>query len=520
MNALVYLVKANIKNLVRQAQKKPGLVIAYAAIASLVIFSLSANRSARPDISPQIWQALLLVYLAAQFYVMMRGALTNGTTVFGMDDVQLMFCAPVRPQAVLLYGTVRQMGKSLLIPFFLLTQTGNLHNLLGMMGGEIVALFFAMFIGIFVSQTITMCVYALLAQNDRAKKRVMLALNVCAVAFVAAGVASLGGGKGIDGILGFYSNAAWDYAPLIGWLRAAVVFAARGETLTCALLCAASALVAAIPLLVVYKRQPDFYEDVLDISQHKHELKLLAQSGNKGERYAYLKKVRVKAVGLSRGKGASTFFMKHLVEQRRMGMLFLDMWTLIDVVLIAGMCYFLGRNGAGGISTVYLSLGILVYVQMVFFVSTGHFVNERKRPFLYLTPNSPRMKLVMCNLLSALKAALDALLCFLAAGLISGFSLLHAPFAAMLCGSLTLLFTASLLISDWLVGDRHSKLLGTALFFLIDVVLMIPALVLFILGTGMNFVPASYLLAAAYAFATSFLLYGLLGGMLHNANVE
>ncbi len=525
MSAFSYIIKTSLKNFFKQQLKKPGLLIVYVAIFGLLIFSMSANRTAADALgaSSDIWKSLALVYFAAQTYAVLRTAMTKGTTVFGLDDVQLLFTAPVKPQSVLLYGVVRQMGKSLLIPLFLMFQMANLRNLLGMHASEIAALFVAMFLLAFVSQVIAMSLYALLAENHAARKNIVRGMNVLAVAFVASGLLQLAGGD-FNALLRFYSNGAWGYVPLMGWLRASLAAAEGGNTLISALLMAASLLLALPPLFAVWKKQPDFYEDVLDTTQHKHELAQLTQSGNKHEATVRQMKVRVGRTGLGFGRGASVFFYKQLLELRRTGMMFFDMWTLINGLIVVGMCYFMG--GAGGLNetpetmniAIHVTLATLVYMQLVFYISTGQFVVEQKRPFLYLAPNNPRAKLVMCNMLGALKCAADAFIGFLIAGLVSGFSLLHAPLAALLCGVLSLLFTGAQLLADWLVGDNHSKLLGMMLFFLSTALLLLPAVVLFIIGAGMGIAPG-YLFASAYAVLAVFVLYLPLGGILHNMNV-
>ncbi len=527
MSAFSYIIKTSVKNFLKQQLKKPALLIVYVVIIGLLIFSMSVNRTAASELgtSPYIWKSLALVYFAAQMYTVLRTAMTKGTTVFGLDDVQLLFTAPVKPQSALLYGVVRQMGKSLLIPLFLMFQMANLRNLLGMHASEIAALFVAMFLLAFVSQVIAMSLYALLAENYAARKNIVRVMNVLAIAFVVSGLLQLAGGGGINALLGFYANGAWGYVPLMGWLRASLAAAEGGNALISALFMAASLLLALPPLFVVWKKQPDFYEDVLDTTQHKHELALLTQSGNKQEAAVRQMKVRVGKKGIGYGRGASVFFFKQLLEQRRTGMMFLDMWTLINTIIVVAMCYFMGEAAGMNespetmIIAVHVSLATLVYMQLIFYVSTGQFGVEKKRPFLFLTPNGARSKLVMCNLLGAFKAAADALIAFLIAGAVSGFTLIHAPLAALLCGALSLLFTGAQLLSDWLVGDKHSKLLGMMLFFISAIVLLLPAVILFIIGVGFGDAPA-YLFASAYAVLAIFLLYLPLGGILHNMNVQ
>ena len=527
MSAFSYIIRTSMKNFFKQQLKKPVLIIVYAAIIGFMFFGMSSGQSAADAIgSPsELWKALALVYFAAQLYGVLRTAMTKGTTVFGLDDVQLLFTAPVKPQSVLLYGVVRQMGKSLLIPLFLLFQIANLRNLLGMHASEIAALFVAMFLLAFISQVIAMSVYALLAENEAARRNIVRVMNVLAIAFVVSGLLQLAGGGGFNAVLSFYANGAWGYLPLMGWLRASLAAAEGGNALISSLLMAASLILALPPLFAVWKKQPDFYEDVLDTTQQKHEITQLAQSGKRHEATVQQLKVRVGRKGLGNGRGASVFFYKQLLEQRRAGMMFLDMWTLINTLIIVAMCYFMGVGGGMNETqesmnaAIYIALGTLVYMQVIFYVSTGQFAVERKRPFLFLTPNGARSKLVMCNMLGAMKASADALIAFLIAGALSGFSLLHAPLAALLCGALSLLFTGAQLLADWLVGDRHSKLLGMMLFFLAVFVLLAPAVALFIVGLGMGTAPA-YLLASAYALLAVFVLYLPLGGILHNMNVQ
>ena len=206
----------------------------------------------------------------------------SGSSIFLMADVNLLFPAPMKPQAVLLFRLVMQAASSLLLTIYLVFQIPNLIMNLGLGVGAALSMLGAWFFALVYSKLISVLLYTLCASHPALKKRLRPALF--AVLAVIAGAylvtaSQAEGGYFAAAVRLFNAPAGW-YIPIWGWLKALVMAGFDGAALPAALF-AVALLAGAVALIVIIQHIPaDFYEDAMARSAETAELQQAAAEGN------------------------------------------------------------------------------------------------------------------------------------------------------------------------------------------------------------------------------------------------
>lgn len=211
----------------------------------------------------------------------------------------------------------------------------------------------------------------------------------------------------------------------------------------------------------------DWYEDVLRTAE-------LAQSAivakKEGTMESVPGKVRIGATGLKKGWGASAFYYKHKIENRRGSWMLLPPASLIFAVVLIGFSFFMRESG------ILPVFAFAVYLQL-FTAGQSRINRELYKPFIYLVPESSFSKLLHCLRELVPSALAEAIVVFVPVGLILGMgpgAILVCLFARM---SYALLFqSGNLLLERFWSGA--SKALIMFLYFLILILLTLPGILI------------------------------------------
>jgi hypothetical protein len=339
MNALSYLFFTSIKNALKQLLKKPALVVVYAAIIAMMVFAmLPSGRSGvdnSADMMP-ILRAVAFCLFGFIAYSSISKGLKQGSTFFSMPDVNMLFTSPIRPQAVLLYGVIRQMGISAMATLFMVFQIPNMRNLLHLDGLGIFAVTSSWFIVLVCAQIISLCIYSLTAPYP-SRRRLGNYLMYGLIAAVVLGLALyliLKGGD-MQAVLDYFGLPIMDYVPLVGWINAYMMGLILGDTGKALLFMLLAIFFPALGIALVRRTNSDYYEDVLSATEQTFVLRQAVKEGKGGVRNTN-RNVRAGRSGMvGKGGGASAFFYRHLTEQRRTGLILLDKGSLVVIAAAA-----------------------------------------------------------------------------------------------------------------------------------------------------------------------------------------
>ena len=478
MKSIFYLWRTSLKNRLLNMKHHPGQLIFVILMAFLLIFclisaalspgvALPAGRS--PDLTPL--SAILGGVFLFLFVTSVQKGLSSGASFFTVADVNLLFLSPVSPQKILTYGLVKQAGTTLLLGFFILFQSSNLKSFFGLGTAAVFTLFLGYCLFSFLGELVSMIIYAGISGDPRRKTLVKNGLYaliaLAAVLFVATTVQT---GDILTALLRLLGSPDFQYIPLMGWTTGIIMRLITGDLAVALIFLALDVLLGAGIVFLVSRTGSDYYEDVLQSAENAYAMKTAAREGRVMETRDTAKISR-KKTGIGRGKGASVFFYKHLLENRRSGTLGINKFTLIYAVAGWALCIFLGDK----LDYMWI-LGMLCYLQLFSAVS-GRWIKETALPYIYMIPQPSFKKLFFASLESLLDGLVGGVIILIPCGLILGEGPLIITAALITRLGLACLLSAGNILVQRLLGGLQSKMLITLLYYLILIIVLIPGVI-------------------------------------------
>ena len=366
----------------------------------------------------------------------------SGVKIFTMADVNFLFAAPLRPQSVLMFKTVLQMGLAVISSIYLLFQIPNLMNGLGLTLVQCLCIFIGWVLMLFIGKLAAVFTYTIAATHQALRRYVRpFAVAVAlAPALVVAGLVKFGGKGVLDAIGLVFASRPTRYVPLFGWLRGFVMSLVDGQMLSALLYLAALIALCILLTCLIWRIKADFYEDALQGADELREKTEAAQAGKtvrKKERSA-----KIARNGDLTGEGARVFFTKTMYNRKRFSFLGIFTPTCATYTLIAAAVGLFLRLVVE--TKLLLPTGVILCIA-IFFRNMGNpLAAETSHPFFFLVPESPFRKIRYALTGGIYETALD---------LIPGFLLT----ALLLSSSVAELF---LWLGVWLSLDLFCSLVG------------------------------------------------------------
>lgn len=476
MKSLIYLMLTTTKNRILELKRHPAkliLTLFVLVMLGIVIFSSLLTEPEEVENYRSITE-LYAIILALYTFIFGLGALqglNSGSSFFSIADVQLVFPAPISSRRVLLYGLIKQMSTSLLVGFFILYQFSWVHSNYGISFVSLLFVLLGYGLCMFTSQLTAMAIYVFTSQNERSKNAVKAAIYVVFAMFLLYILLPVFSNQ--NDLLGTAVAGANSFIvsllPVAGWLKAAVVGCMTGNILMVFTGFAATGLFVLVLLFAITKAHSDFYEDVLQATEVSHSAITAKKEGNL-EGIAP-QNVKVGKQGIGKGQGASVFFFKHMLENRRSRLFMLDKTTLIFIAINIGFAY-MTRDG-GLIPVLFFS----TYLQL-FNIASGRWAREFKRPFVYLTPEPPFLRLVYLCLESIYKTIIDAAVLFVAVGFVLNLSPLQIIACIIMRIGFGLLLIAGNILIERIFGTIINKAILLMLYIFIMLALCTPGVII------------------------------------------
>lgn len=474
MSCHFYLLRASLKNRFGELLKKPGKLVMYLVVLLAFGAALAATLFGAAHTSgrqPASYLMLIFFGFLLLFYGMaVQKGLASGDSVFGMNDVNFLFVAPVNPRATLFYGLIKLAGTSFLAGFFLLFQSSTLASF-GLGFDGVLILFAAYMLNMMVLTLLSQAIYS--ATNGRpGRKRVarVLAVALFAPLLVALALRFFATGSFLQALADIAVSPVLAATPFIGWASAGAIALATGSLLPGLGWLGLLVLSGAGLLLYLMRSRSDYYEDVLVATETAFEKARATAEGDMQAAFSTAARAKVRGTGLA-GRGAHVFLFKHLREtfrQNRFG--FFSLYMLITAACIIGASLFLFDGG-----DLPLVLQILMWMQ-IFMVGTGRGLLELYTHYLYMAPASPFQKAVWSNMELVVRTVAESVLFLGIPGLIMGSDLL------VILGSMAVyvLFTLLLLGINYLsirwTEANLSQGMLMVLYFFVVVLFMLPGL--------------------------------------------
>lgn len=243
----------------------------------------------------------------------------SGSNIFTMPDVNFLFASPMRPQSVLLFRVVLQMGSMMVAFIYLAFQIPNLMLNMGLDIWTILSLFFCLILTIIISRLLAVFTYTLAATHQRLRRYVRPAVFAVGLLLILATVltARVQGLPVWEAALWLFGDGVSRFVPGWGWLKGAVGYTLEGNVFALLLCYAGTVALAAVLVYITWRLKADFYEDALDHATELFNTQTAAAEGRSAQRKKE-RPDRVKRDGLQHGQGASVFFFKGQYNHHRM----------------------------------------------------------------------------------------------------------------------------------------------------------------------------------------------------------
>lgn len=363
-------------------------------------------------------EAIATLVLAVVFTFSILGADKSANSIFLMADVNLLFAAPMTPQAVLTFRLVMQAGASILATIYMLFQLPNLILNAGLSALSALVILFAWFFLLVYSKLISVWLYTFSSSHPTFKKYLRPMVYAVLALVVGGGVLQIRGAENpIAAAVAYLCAPASRYIPVIGWFKALLFYAASAKALPTLAALGALLLGVVAVVLLIRRTKADFYEDAMARSAEMAETAQAAQEGNmvrrKKERGDKLLRDR-----LDHGSGASVYFYKTLYNRIRFAHLrILTKTTETDLIVAVGLALFLRfTTDVRAFAPVALVLAALT-----FFRALGNPIGaDVEKESFFLVPDSAHKKIFFSFLGGAVNSALDLLPAFFISGLVLG----------------------------------------------------------------------------------------------------
>lgn len=461
MGTILYIARKQIKNTAVRLVRKPARLIAVLASAALIVWMLlDTPPRAGGRMDPAILQSGFLVWLLALGAITALSSLESGSSLFRLPDVNLLFVSPISPKTILAYGLIRQTGKTFAGFAFLLFYSGMLIDAFGITAADVVVLIVGTALFLVAVQMLAMCLYCIANRGPAQRAAVkagILAVPLLIALFV---LNQARAGLSLTALYQAAASPVLNAFPVVGWGRGAVFALIAGDGGKAALYLSLTAAFFALTILLLFRIDADYYEDVLSNAEKSFELRRAA----KGKRPVKARTKRsVGKTGIGAGWGASVFFYKHLREDRRGGRFApvggSALLLLLINLLVAGVMTLIGKSHSDPATADAILLagcGFSVYV-LFFRSAAGDWSGELTKPYLYLVPEDPFRKLFWAGLSAVIRPAADGLIVF--AVLCAAF---HAnPFTGLACilayAAFGFLFTAGSVLGRRVLGGAPNR---------------------------------------------------------------
>jgi len=493
-NALGYLLRTKIHNQLISFFKKPIRLIYVVIFAALILLTLiggneGANESDRVVRSVSELTAALNALLILIFATTFNAGLSNGGTFFKMADVNLLFPSPLNKRNVLFYALIQQIGTSMLIGLFILFQYSMLHVTYNLSYLGLLLIFLVYSLTVFLSQTLAMFLYTFVSDDDKKKSAAKAVFYVVILALLAyIGLHVLQNKTDIvKGLAEAGNGLPVLLFPFAGWMGGFAGNILKGNYLQSVLWLAVCAAAFVAMLVAMSKSKRDYYEDVLASTETMQSAIAAAKDGVKPE--VTPRVIKVGKTGIGKGDGASVFFYKHLLENRRASKFLLSPMSLTFVLTTIGFSFLMKSGG------ILPAFSFSVYM-MIFSVALGRFNRELTKPYIYLVPEPPLKKMIYALAETMPTAILESAIVLIPVSIIVNASIAECIICIAARVSFAALFLSSSVLIDRIWGGTMSKVAGMLLFFLVDLILIVPGVVLTMVLINFGIVPLNEIFTA------------------------
>ena len=434
----------------------------------------------------------------------------SGGKIFLPADVTLLFPSPMKPQSVLLFRLMTQMGVAIFGSVYMLFQLPNLVVNMGLGIWGALSLIAVWGLSIIFMTLVQVFLYTLTSSHSGTKKYIR--------PIVYAGLALVAGGflltrdpeqNVLAALCGYFNGTLSRCIPVWGWLKGFCMYAIEGNGLGTALCACALAAGGAGLVALIWHLNADFYEDAMAESEETAALLEKARSEN-GAMVVKRKKDRGDGLlrdGIKHGKGADIFFFKTLYNRKRFSHLGFLTKTMETYLVVAVGVAILCRQLFDTASTlpVVLTLGALV-----FFRTLGNpLEQDTSMPYFVTIPESAWKKLFWSLMGGSMCCLLDLFLPMILGAVILGANPLRILLWLPLLLSVDFYGTNVGVFINLSVPGSAGVMIKQMVQIMFIYFGLLPGILILVLGIATGHVIAAALGATVFHFLLGFLFFAL-----------
>ena len=421
----------------------------------------------------------------------------NGCAVFLQADVNLLFASPMKPQSVLLFRLMTQIGTSLVLSIYLLFQVPNLVINLGIPLLGAIAVIFTWGLVLILSKLLQVLLYTVSSTHPSTKKYIRPAIfalvGIIGVAFLLYWKDS--GTDPLTAAVQFFNAPITRWIPVWGWLKGFCMFAVEGNILY--LIISLILLIATTVALVwvIWTIRVDFYEDAMAKSEETAELQRAAESGNAvAVRQKKDRSEKLRRDGLKHGWGASVYFFKTMYNRFRFAPLGIFTKTTVTYLIAGVGTAFVLRFMMNVQSFIPVAL---VLAGLAFFRSLGNPLSQDTgMDSFIMIPESPWAKMFYSLLGGSVSCLLDLLPAMLVATVLMQANPLETLAWTLFIVTLDFYSTAVATFIDLSIPTATAKQIRSVIQIMFIYFGLLPDIVILIVGGIFSALPIAAAVAA------------------------
>ncbi len=471
MKALIYLTVKKAKNGIIEFFHKPSQIILALIVICMMIFSATTYGNGSysnhtRDIS-ELYAIILALYTLI-FVLISKNGFYNGASMFTMQDVNLIFPSPLKQNTVLSYGLIQQLGRSLMLGFFILFQSGTVCSTYGVSFIALVYILIGYGFTVFLSQMTAMVIYSLTSSDDK-KRNALRSIYYAVIMAFAAYILYLcyeNGGISIASLVTASQSLVLRFFPVSGIIAYSVSGVIDGNVpkiIYGLLYCIAFWILYRIAINFI---NSDYYEDVLRSTENAFSAIAARKEGKAAENAP--RNVKTGKIGITAGMGAAVIAEKHKIENRRSKVFILSVMSLVQIAVSVITC-FIFRDEPVAV------FALSVYI-MTMSIASGRWAKELSYPYIYLIPESSYKKLLYMIKSEIPSSVIESILCCLPIYFICYIS--PSDTIGMILGRISfsfLLISINLLLQK-IFGESDKKKLLVIFYFLLIMIFSLPGI--------------------------------------------
>lgn len=465
------------------------------------------------EIYRMIGAVVVLIFLGTLLFNIYT-AQKGGAEIFTMSDVNFLFTAPLKPQSVLLFKTVLQMGLLLLGSVYIVFQIPNLIINVGMSVQMALGLMALWLVLIVIGKLCSIFVYTLTATKLELRKYIrpfVFTVLIILVAVVSI-ISRIKYGNIVTTTKVLFGSDITFFVPFAGW-GGGIAYAYLCENYMMLTVYSLLMLVGtALCIFGIWHMKADFYEDALTSANKTQEKLEAASSGIMVERKRSEKLKRDAQIG--KGEGANAFFFKQMYNRKRFAKfgIFTNslMLYLGCVVLIYLFCRFTEVTG----SITVIGMIILAFVFFKSYISPV--AAECELNYIYMIPESPFQKIGYIMLAEVVECFVDVFPVMLISKFLFDTSFLQAILWTFVVVSLDFILAATSLIIESVLPSSLPDMIRAMLLLFLKMVGVLPMLIVIVVFAVMDLMAFAFsisvvintIVGLVFIFLSSLLLHG------------